>query len=86
MAIQIAHLAHHDHIGILTQRRTQGRGERPGVSVRLALGDVTTLRFEDVFNGILQCNDVFAPFEIHLLHQRGQGRRFSTSDRPGNED
>src|SRR5438477_13084742 len=51
-----------------------------------ALRDVTALRREDVFNRIFQRNDVFPSLDVDLLNQGGQGCRFSTSNRSGNED
>ena len=54
--------------------------------MHFALGDVTALRFENVFNGILQGDDVLASLEIDLLDQSGQRRRFSTPDRSRDED
>src|SRR5207247_8552007 len=51
-----------------------------------ALRDVTALRLEDVFNRIFQRNDVFTSLDVDLLNQGGQGCRFSTSNRSGNED
>ena len=54
--------------------------------VHFALGDVATLRLEDVFDRILQRDDVLAPLQVHLLDERGQRGRFSAADRTGDED
>src|SRR5437763_14887128 len=51
-----------------------------------ALGKVTALRLDDVFNRIFQRNDVSPSLDVDLLNQGGQGCRFSTSNRSGNED
>src|SRR3954462_10860233 len=54
--------------------------------VHFALRDVTAFRSEDVFDWVLQRDDVFAPLDIHLLDQRGQCCRFPTADRTGHEN
>src|SRR5437762_8528931 len=54
--------------------------------MEFALRYVTTLRSEDVFNRMFLRNDVFPSLDVDLLSQGGQGCRFSTSNRSGNED
>ena len=56
------------------------------MGVNFALGDVTTLRLEKELDRILERNDMFATFEIHLLHQGRESGGFSTADRAGYED
>ena len=83
---QIAHLADHDYIRVFAQGSTQRRTERARVRVHFALGDVAILRLKNVFDRILERDDVFVTLDIHLLDQRRQRRRFSTADGAGDED
>ena len=86
IGLQVAHFADHDDIGIFAQRAAQGRAERLRVRVHFALGDVATLRLEDVFDRILQRDDVLVALDVHLLDERGQRGRFAAADRAGDED
>ena len=83
---EIAHLAHHDDIGIFTQRAAQRRAERARMRVHFALRDVATFWFENVFDRIFERDDVFASLDVHLLDQRRERRRFSAAHRTGNEN
>ena len=86
ISLEVAHFPHHDHVRIFPQRTAQSRAEGFGVGVHFALGDVATLRLEDVFDRILEGNDVLASLDIYLLDQSGQRGRLSAADRAGNED
>ena len=52
----------------------------------LALRDVATLRFEDVFDRIFQGDDMLASLEINLLNQRRERGRLPAADRAGDEN
>ena len=85
-SLEVAHFAHHDDVGIFPQRTAQSGGERFRVGVHFALGDVATLRLEDVFDRVLESDDVLAPLDVYLLDERGQSGRFAAADRAGDED
>ncbi len=61
---QIAHFTDHDDIGIFAQRAAQGRAEGLRVRVDFALGDVAVLRLDDVFDRILERDDVVVPASL----------------------
>ena len=84
--LEVAHFAHHDDIGIFAERAAQRRAERSRVRVHFALGDVATLRLEDIFDRIFERDDVFATFDIYLLDERRQRGRFAAADRTGDEN
>ena len=79
--LEVAHFSHHDDIGIFAQRPAQSGAERLCVSMHFALRDVATLRLKDVFDRVLEGNDVLAPLEIYLLDERSQGSGFAATDR-----
>ena len=54
--------------------------------MHFALRDVATFRLEDVFDRIFESDDVLAPFEIHLLDQSRQRRRFAAPHRARHEN
>ena len=84
--LEIAHFTDHDDIGIFAERAAQGGAEGLGVGVHFALGDVAILRLEDVFDRVLEGDDVLVPLEVYLLDERGEGGRFAAADRAGDED
>ena len=55
---QVAHFTDHDDVGVFAQGAAQGFGEGFGVGVDLALVDVAAFGFEDVFDGVLEGEDV----------------------------
>ena len=73
IGLEVAHFAHHDDVGIFAERTAQSGAERFGVGVNLALGDVATLGLEDVFDRVLESNNMLAPLDIYLLDERGEG-------------
>ena len=56
------------------------------VRVHFTLRDVAAFRLEDVFDRVLERDDVLAPLEVHLLDQRGERGRFAAADRTGDKD
>ena len=56
------------------------------MGVNFALGDVATLRLENVFDRILEGDDMLAALHVYLLDERGEGGRFAAADRAGDED
>ncbi len=45
--------------------------------MHFALRNVTPFRFEDVFDWVLERDDVLVALEVHLLDERGQRGRVS---------
>ena len=84
--LQIAHFSNHDHIWILPQRSAQRSSERFGVGEHFPLGNVTVFRFQNVFDRVLECNDVIVPFHVYLLDHRRQCSRFASSYRTSCQD
>ena len=83
---QIAHLADHDHIGIFPERSAQRRAEGARVGVHFALCDMAAFWFENIFDRVLERDDVFAPLDVHLLDQRRERGRFAAAHGTGHED
>ena len=79
--LQIAHFADHDDIRIFAQRAAQRGAERFGMGVHFALVHLAALRCEEIFDRILQGDDVIVARAVHLLDQRGKRRALAAADR-----
>jgi hypothetical protein len=56
--VQVAHLAHQNHVGIFTQGGAQAVGKAHGVAAHLALVDHAFLVLVQILNGVLQGDNV----------------------------
>ena len=82
----VANFSDHDHVGVLTEGRAEGSGEAVGVRVEFALGKVGVLVLEDVFDGVLEGDDVSVEGLIEVIEGGGEGGGFSRSGGTGDED
>ena len=79
--LDIAHFTEHDHVRRLAQSCTQGAGEAGGVAGDLTLADDALLMRVQVFDRVFDGDDMAAAGGIDLVHQTGQGRRFTVAGR-----
>lgn len=79
--LKIAHFPDHDDVGILTQRRTQGRGIIFCISADLPLMDDTALVLVNVFDRILKRDDMQIFRLIDDVQNGGNRRRFAATRR-----
>ena len=82
---KIAHFADHYDIRIFAQSAAQGGSERLGVRVHFALVDLAAVRSEQVFDRILQRDDVLVTRAVHFLHERSQRGAFAAADRSSDQ-
>ncbi len=83
---EVAHFTDHDDVRILAQRAAEGGGEGLGVGVDLALVDVAALRLEDVFDRILERDDVVVAVLVDLIDEGGERGGLAGADGAGDED
>ncbi len=83
--LQIAHLAHQDHVRVLAQRAAQRVRERQGVRADLALVDQALLRLVHELDRVLDGEDVAVLVLVDLVHHRRQRGRFARAGRPGDQ-
>ena len=65
---------------------SQGCAERLGVGEDFALSNVAIFRLEDVFDRVLQRDDVLVPLHVHLFDHGRERSRFTSADRPCRQD
>ncbi len=80
-SLRIAHLADHHNIGILPKNTTESGVEVWGIKFNLALINDGFLGFENIFNRILDGNDMFESFQVDGLYHGGESGGFAHSDR-----
>ena len=68
---QVAHFADQHDVGIFTERGAQRVRETVGVAVNLALVDQAALVLMDVFDRILDGEDVAVTLDVDLVDHRG---------------
>ena len=85
-SFEIAHLADHDHVGILAERGAQGVGERGGIGPDFALRDDAAVVGEHELDRILDGHDLALALTVDLVEHRHQGRRFTHARRSRHED
>ncbi|MNH31128.1 hypothetical protein D3C79_914630 [compost metagenome] len=71
--LRVAQLTEHDHIRVLTQRRTQCLGKTMAVPADLALTDPATLRAVDKLDGVLEGDDMQWPLAVQVIDQGREG-------------
>ncbi len=75
--LEVAHLAYEDHVGILAQRGSEGRGEALGVSADLALVHHRAPVLVEVLYRILQRDDVTRALAVDNVNERRKRRALS---------
>ncbi len=83
--LEVAHLADQHHVGILPQGGAQGHGEAFGVGVQLALVDQAVLVLVQVFDRILDGEDVLVALAVDLVDHRRQGGRLAGAGGAGDQ-
>ncbi len=83
---QIAHLAHHDHIRILSHRVLQARGKRLDVSSQFTLDYHALLGSKHEFYRIFEGNDIRKAIVIDVFYHRTERGRFTATSRTGQQD
>ena len=83
--LEVAHFADHDDIGVLAERAAKSVGEGFRVSVNLALGDMATARRDDVFDRILERDDVVVAGAVDLVDERGERGALAAAHRTGHK-
>src|SRR5215211_5127185 len=84
--LEVAHLAHEYHVGVLPEDVLEGLGEALGILIDLALVDDALLVFVQELNRVLHAHDVLVPSSIDLVDHGGEGGRFAASRRACNKD
>ena len=74
---QIAHFSHQDHVGVLSQGRSQCIGETAGVFIELALMHQALIALVNEFDRILDREDVFRAAVVDVIQQCRQGGGFA---------
>ncbi len=85
-ALEIAHLANHHEVRILTEHMLEAFRKRDEVAPEFALTDEALLRIEEELDRIFERDDVDRRFGEQLLDDGSQRRRFARSGRTGEED
>ena len=80
------HLTDQDHIRIFPERRVESLLIILHIGADLPLVDDRALRRVDIFDGILQRNNMKRPLPVDLLQDRCQRRGFSASGLPGHKN
>ena len=84
--LDIAHFTEHDHVRRLAQGRAQGAGEGGGVAGNFPLADQALLVGMQVFDRVLDGDDMAAAGPVDLVYQAGQGRTFTVAGGTGDQD
>ena len=83
--LQIPHLPHQNHVRVLPEGGPQPGGKAPGIPAHLPLVDDAAFGGVDVFNGVLQGEDVLLLPLVNPLQDGRQGGGFSGAGLPGDE-
>ena len=75
--LEVAHLAHEYHVGVLPQDVLESLGKALGVLVDLALVDDALLVFVQELDGVLHAHDVLVPGLVDLVDHGGEGGGFA---------
>src|SRR5215208_3528586 len=84
--LEVAHLAHEYHVGVLPQDMLESLGEALGILVDLALVYDALLVFVQKLYGVLNAHDVLVPGLVYLVDHGGEGGRFAASRWACNKD
>jgi hypothetical protein len=83
--LEVAHLAHEDHVRVLAERGAECVGEALGVDADLALVDDRATIADQELDGILDRHDVTGPVAVDVVDHRGERRRLAGAGRAGDE-
>ena len=84
--LNVAHFPDHDHIGVLTERKFERRGETQRVRMQFPLFHHRTFVAMDIFDRIFDRNDFGISPAVDLVDQTGQGGGFAAAGRTGHHD
>ena len=84
--VQIADLAHQDHVGILAQRCDQGFVKTRRIGAHLPLIDQRGLGLMDVLDGVLDGHDMTLPGAVDPVQKCRQGGALAGTRGPGHHD
>ena len=82
----ITHFTKENHIRALAQGSTQGNQIIGSIRTDLALADDTAIMAVEIFQRILQSDDMAFPGMVDSVDQTGHGGGFTASGRTGNKD
>ena len=85
-SLQVAHLAHHDHIGIFPKSGTQRLLEGLGMEPDLPLGHDALLRRMDELDRVFDGQDVIGTGTVDQVHQCRKRRRLAGAGRARDQD
>ena len=74
---EVAHFTDHDDVGVFAECATECGGEAAGMGMDFALGDVAEAGFDDVFDRVLEGDDVVFSCDVHLVDEGGEGCGFT---------
>src|SRR5215208_701815 len=84
--LEVAHLAHEYHVGVLPEDVLEGLGETLGVLVDLALVDDALLVFVQELYRVLHAHYVLVPGAVDLVDHGCEGSRFTAPCRTRDQD
>ena len=84
--VEVSHFPHQDHVGVFPQRGPQTRSEALHVKADLSLVDQALALGVNELDGILEGNDVVVLLFVDQVDHGCQGRRFSGSGGPCDQD
>ena len=83
---QVPHFAHEHHIGVLPENIFQRILERLRIGIDLTLVHQAFLMRMQVFDRVLDRDDMFLPLVVDLVDHRGKRGRFTAARGAGDED
>ena len=86
MVFEVPQLTDADDVGIFTQRPPQAGGERLRVTADLPLIHDATLGFKDVFDGLLNGEDVVGSLFVDDVGQRRECARLAAAGGAGHQE
>ena len=84
--VEVTNFADKNHVRGLTHGTAQTTAEGIGVATYFALGEQTLVIVEDVFDGVLNGDDVPPERLVQPLQECGQRGRFTGACGPGDQD
>src|SRR5882724_2954285 len=84
--LEVAHLAHEDHVGVLAESGTQSLAEARCIGPDLALVDDAAFVAVQKLDRVLDREDVLRAVPVDLVDDGGERRRLTGAGRAGDED
>ena len=85
-SVFISDFSDHYDIGVLAQGSPQSGGEPFGIGVEFPLGKKRAVVFEEIFDGVLEGDDVVVPALIEFIKGGGEGGGLSRTGGAGDEN